>query len=154
MYTGIHSLDWQRWLAGSDVVRVYAHAQAHSPATDAESSLTATLHYANGAIGSLIGNQPAYRVTPRTRTTEIYGSQGCLRLRSGERLDYSNDNQSYHSTVERDDPFVTQAREFTAAVREQRAPWITGEDGLRAQQLCLAIYRSAALGRPVDVDEA
>jgi predicted dehydrogenase len=154
MYSGIHSLDWQRWLVGSDVVRVYAHAQAHGPAnTDAESSLVATLHYANGVIGSLIGNQPAYRVTPRTRTTEIYGSQGCLRLRSGETLDYSDDHQSYRSTVERDDPFVTQAREFTATVREQRAPWITGEDGLRAQQLCLAIYRSAELGRPVDIDE-
>ena len=35
------------------------------------------------------------------------------------------------------------------AIRNDREPYITAEDGKRALELVLAIYRSAAEGRPV-----
>jgi predicted dehydrogenase len=151
MYSGIHSLDWQRWLVGSDVVEVFAQVAPHSQDSDAESSLVANLRFANGCLGALIGNQPGYPVTPRTRSTEIYGSKACLKLRAGEHLEFSSNNQAYRLEVTRDDPFVAQAREFVAAVRKQRDPWITGEDGLQAQATVLAIFRSAESGQPVAV---
>jgi predicted dehydrogenase len=151
MYSGIHSLDWQRWLVGSDVVEVFAQVAPHSQGSDAESSLAANLRFTNGCLGALIGNQPGYLVTPRTRSTEIYGSKACLKLRAGEYLEFSSNSQAYRLEVTRDDPFVAQAREFVAAVREQRDPWIMGEDGLQAQATVLAIFRSAESGQPVAV---
>lgn len=151
LYSGIHSLDWQRWLVGSEVNEVFARTVPQRQSSDAEQALVVTLSYANGCLGTLIGHQPGYLVTPRTRSTEIYGLQACLRIRSGEYLEFSNDTQAYRLDVGRDDPFVTQAREFVAAVRGRREPWITGEDGLRALAVSLAIFRSAEMGQPVSV---
>ncbi|MGQ9583861.1 MAG: Gfo/Idh/MocA family protein [Anaerolineae bacterium] len=150
MYSGIHSVDWQRWLLGAEVDEVFCRTLTYGPG-DVENGLVATLVFANGCLGSVIGNQPPYQVTPRTRETEIYGMSGCLRIRSGEYLVYSSDAGAYRLEVNRDDPFVAQARDFVAAVREGREPWITGEDGLRALEVCLAIYRSAEVGHPVSV---
>lgn len=151
-FTGIHSLDWQSWLVGSPVVEVFAQSTPHAAGSDAESAIVATMRYANGCIGTLVGNQPAYRVTPRSRALEIYGTQACLRLRSGEYLEYSDDDQSYKMVVERDDPFTTQARDLVTRLRNGQAPWITGEDGLRAQQLCQAIFESAATRKPISIE--
>jgi predicted dehydrogenase len=39
--------------------------------------------------------------------------------------------------------------DFVAAIREDRPPRVTGEDGLRALQIALAAYDSAASGQPV-----
>ena len=41
--------------------------------------------------------------------------------------------------------------EFVAAVREQRTPAVTGEDGLRAAEIVTAAYESAASGQPVKI---
>ncbi len=39
--------------------------------------------------------------------------------------------------------------EFAAAIREDRAPSVTGYDGYKAVEIALAVYRSAATGQPV-----
>ena len=40
---------------------------------------------------------------------------------------------------------------FAAAVRGDHEVFVTGADGLRATEIALAAYRSAAAGQPVDV---
>ena len=39
--------------------------------------------------------------------------------------------------------------EFVAAIREQRPPAATGEDGYKALEVALAVYASAEAGQPV-----
>jgi predicted dehydrogenase len=39
--------------------------------------------------------------------------------------------------------------EFISAIREHRAPAVTGEDGLRALEIVMAAYRSAETGEVV-----
>jgi predicted dehydrogenase len=39
--------------------------------------------------------------------------------------------------------------DFVAAIREDRAPGVTGEDGLRAVEIVAAAYQSVAKGQPV-----
>ena len=39
--------------------------------------------------------------------------------------------------------------EFVSAIREQRAPAVTGLDGYKALEVVLAAYRSVRLGAPV-----
>jgi len=41
--------------------------------------------------------------------------------------------------------------EFAAAIRENRAPAVTGTDGLRAVEIVEAVYRSARERQPVRV---
>ena len=43
--------------------------------------------------------------------------------------------------------------DFCAAVRDDRAPRSTGEDGLAALKVALGAYRSAELARPVALGE-
>lgn len=153
LYSGIHSVDWQRWLVGSEVTEVYGRAGTYATGIDVEDSLMGTLTFASGALGALVGNQPGYAVAPRTRLTEIYGTEGCLRLRVGERLELCREDRSYRLDVAHDDPFLAQAQEFVAALREGRPPWISGEDGLRAQEICAAMYRSAEQNRPLALQD-
>jgi predicted dehydrogenase len=41
--------------------------------------------------------------------------------------------------------------DFIGMIRENRAPSITGEDGLRALEVAMAAYRSAKIGKPVQL---
>jgi len=153
MYGGIHSIDRLRWLLDSEVQEVFARAVTYSQDVDVEDGLLATLIFANGCLATLAENSPCYLVTPRVWDTEIYGSQGRVRVRTREYLEFSSDSHAYRLNVTRDDNFAAQAREFVAAVWERREPWITGKDGLRALEVAMAIYRSAELGQPVPVSD-
>jgi predicted dehydrogenase len=42
-------------------------------------------------------------------------------------------------------------RDFVEMIAEGRAPSITGQDGLRALQVALAAYQSAAAGMPITI---
>ncbi len=39
--------------------------------------------------------------------------------------------------------------EFVAAIREQRAPAVTGKDGYKALEVAMAAYQSVESGQPV-----
>jgi predicted dehydrogenase len=41
--------------------------------------------------------------------------------------------------------------EFVSAIREQRAPCVTGYDGYKALEVALAVYQSAESGQPVSL---
>jgi predicted dehydrogenase len=152
MYGAIHSLDRLRWLLDSEVEEVFARCVTYSQNVDVEDGLLATLVFANGCLATLIVNSPGYVVTPRVWDTEVYGSEARIRVRTRKYLEYTSDSRSYRLDITRDDNFGAQAREFVAAIREGREPWITGEDGLRAQKVAMAIYRSAELKQPQRVN--
>jgi predicted dehydrogenase len=153
LYTGIHSIDWLRWLLDSEVDEVFGYTvSSNRHRADVEQGLVATLVFANGCLASLIQIQPGY-LAPRVRATDIYGSEACIRICLKQYLEFSSDEGGYRIDVDRDEPFSAQAREFVAAIREDREPWITGEDGLRTLQVAMAIYRSARTGRSVSVSD-
>ncbi|MCW5849499.1 MAG: Gfo/Idh/MocA family oxidoreductase [Anaerolineae bacterium] len=151
MYGGIHAVDRVRWLLGSEVTQVYAQARTYSQTTDCEDGLTAILTFANGATATLFENSPGYRVTPRHWATEVFGSEGMLRVWTREFVEFSSETRAYRVTIERDDNFLRQAAEFVAAIREDRDPSVTGEDGRAALAVALAIYQSAEGRRVVQL---
>jgi predicted dehydrogenase len=151
MYSGIHAVDRLRWLFGSEVTEVYARSVTHSHQADVEDGLVATLTFDNGRVATLVENQPGYRVGAPQSEMEIFGSRASIRIQRGQTLEYNSDDRSYRCEFTHDDHFLAQARDFVAAVRERREPWISGQDGLRAQEIVMAIYRSAETGRVVDV---
>lgn len=153
MYGGIHAVDRVRWLVGSEVVSVYAQARTYSQQTDVEDGLTAILTFTNGATATLFENAPGYRVTPRHWASEVFGTQGMLRVWTREFVEFSSEFRSYRINIDRDDNFMRQAVEFVTAIREDRDPSVTGEDGRAALAVALAAYRSAEEGRVVQVAE-
>ena len=153
MYSGIHSIDWQCWLMGSDVASVYAGSHTTYEGSDVEDGIAATLHFENGGTGSLIGNQPDYPIESRTRNTELYGTRGCIRLRMGEYLRFDGGASSYRIDIARDEPFIAQARDVIGAIRDGREPWIGGSDGLRAQAIIAALYKSCETKKPEAVEK-
>ena len=156
MYSAIHGLDRLRWLVGSEVVKVTAETRTYSPDTEVEDGVAALLTFANGAVATLNTNAPAYRAQPAHWETELYGDKGLLRIRTRHFAELSNDQMVDHvDTAPFSDSlgphynFARQAQAFVDAIREDREPVITGEDGLRALELALAIYQSAETGETV-----
>jgi predicted dehydrogenase len=156
MYSAIHGIDRLRWLAGSEVVSVSAHTRHYTRDTEVEDGVAALLGFASGATATLCANAPAYRAQPAHWDSEIYGDKGMLRLRTRQWAELSSDNASEHVDTEdvskRLGPhynFARQAQSFIAAVCDQREPFVSGEDGLKALEVAHAIYRSAETSQPV-----
>lgn len=150
LYNGVHGLDRLRWLLGSEVTHVYARSQTAVHESDVEDILVATLSYANGASASFVQHIAPYPLPPGWRS-EIYGTRGALLISPDGTLTASEFHRTTTFRAPRDDRFLGETREFVAAIREGRAPSVTGSDGRAILATALALYDSAASDRPVTV---
>jgi predicted dehydrogenase len=158
MYGAVHGVDRLRWLLGSEVTTVTAQTRRFNPTAEVEDSVLALLTFANGASTTLTANAPPYWAQPAHWETQINGSAGMVRVRTRHWAELSNnqvatrlETQTAGGRLGEHYNFVRQAEEFVAAIREDREPRITGQDGLRALEVCRAIYRSAETGRTVQL---
>jgi predicted dehydrogenase len=155
MYTAIHAIDRLRWLLGSDVTSVTAHVRHWDPNSEVEDGAAALLTFANGAVANSTANAPAYWAQPSVWETEIFGSEGMLRITreavevSSNRLQSRLETQSATSRLGQHYNFIRQAEAFVAAIQEDREPAITAQDGLRSLEVVLALYRSARTGETI-----
>lgn len=150
MYGGIHSVDRLLWLIARDVREVYAKRLRYCNEGDVEDGLSAVLTFDGGAIGCLFENSPSFG-KPGGWLTEIYGTTGAIRIKTGEWLEVTSAKGREIMEFDPHDHFQREIDEFVAAIREERDPWITGEDGRRALAVAQAIYRSAEGGHAVSV---
>lgn len=150
MYGGVHAIDRLRWLLGDEVTEVFAKTAAYSSPSEVEDGVCALLTFASGASALLYENAPAYGRLGGW-VTEIFGTEGALVITTGTGLEYRGASGSTRWNYEEDVRFARQAAEFVAAIRQHRPPAVTGDDGLRGLEVALAIYRSAATGRPEPV---
>jgi predicted dehydrogenase len=153
---GVHDLDVFRWLAG-DAVRVYAETGPSTLRAGAADTVVATLRLASGAVASLelCWAMPVAAGVVWDTHLVVTGSEGSayLELRGGAggdlapELGYVADVAGVPTGVVR-----VQDEHFLRAVRDP-ATWPGAEpaDARRALELALAIDRSAASGKPVEV---
>lgn len=90
MYGAIHGVDRFRWLMGSEVVEVTAHTHRWDAASKVEDSAIALSRFANSATATLVSHSPRYRAKPAYSETQVYGTQGMLRLRVRDWAEASN----------------------------------------------------------------
>jgi len=147
LYNGIHGLDRLRWLLGQEVTEVYAHSATATREADVEDVLVATLRFDGGAVASFVQHIAPYPLPPGWRS-EIYGSAGAVLMTPDDSLIQADSRQTTTLRAERDDRFLGEITEFVAAVQEGRTPAVTATDGRAALAIALAIYDSAASGRP------
>jgi UDP-N-acetylglucosamine 3-dehydrogenase len=147
MYGGVHPIDRLRWLLAENVVEVYARIATYANRAEVEDGAVALLTFESGATGVLYENAPGYGRLGGW-VTELFGTTGALMITTGTALEYRGTDRHERWTYHDDQRFDRQAAEFIAAIAEHRPPTVTGEDGVRGLEVVLAIYRSAASGRP------
>lgn len=150
MYTGIHVLDRFRWFAGSEAIEVSARMLSYSHDTKTEDGLVATISFKNGVVASLFETQTAYEPLSKW-DGEVFGSKGMLRIKIGDKVEFSDNQEQFSQSFDRYDHFERQLQDFFGAIEDNREPWITGYDGRQSLAIALAIYESAASGVPVKV---
>jgi len=156
---GIHAIDMMQWLGGMPTT-VFGRITAHRHNVEVEDHATAVMEFAGGGHGTL---HCTTAQAPNQHRIEIWGEKGALILdnwvltlhKIGTSVtDYVNNNKDVAFTTpdvqtEIFDDFESMAGthapaidDFARAILENREPSITGEDGLRSQELVAAVTLS------------
>jgi predicted dehydrogenase len=156
MNQGIHLVDLLLWFMG-DVAQVQATAATLTHNIEVEDCITASLRFANGALGSIVATTSAAPGFPHR--VEVYGDRGGVQIEGEQVLRWASENREPR-TENRE---LTSAgsgasptgistaghtrivQDFVAAARENRAPLVPGEEGRRSLALVLAMYEAAGL---------
>ncbi|WP_422479479.1 Gfo/Idh/MocA family protein [Pleomorphochaeta sp. DL1XJH-081] len=159
----IHNIDLLRWMLGNDVVEVFAYTDnLDHPYIEAEDLGIALVKFANGAYGIIEGTTDVY---PRNleETLYLFGEKGTVKAGGGS----VNIIEEWRFSDMLDDPDEIMAKyhenppnvygfghtplfaDVIDSIEKNRQPLVTAEDGKRAMELVLAIYKSAAEGKPV-----
>ena len=163
LQTLIHDFDTLLWLnPGADPVTVYAAADALVAPEFKDAGLLDTavvlITFDNGAIA--VAEASFSAVYGYDVRGEVFGSAGMVTMGDGARtsLVHSSSAGRHIDTIRADvelfrDAYTAEFVEFTDAVRERRAPAVTGEDARRALTLALASIESVQAAAPVPVQK-
>ncbi len=159
----IHNIDLLRWMMGDEVTEVMAYTDnlAHDY-IQAEDLGLAVVKFASGAYGLVEGTTNIYPHNLE-ETLYLFGQDGTVKAggKSVNRIEEWDfrDGRGDPATIKmefREDPpnvygfgHTPLYGDMVQAIMENRPPYVDGEAGLRALELVLAIYRSAATGLPV-----
>jgi predicted dehydrogenase len=155
MYSAVHEVDRLRWLVGSDVASVAGQTRRWDPDSEVEDGAVALLTFASGAAASLTANAPSYWAQPALWETEVWGTQGMLRIGRGgveissNKLQTRLETQSEVSRLGIHYNFIRQAEAFVHAINEDTEPAVTARDGLESLRVVMALYESADSGEIV-----
>ena len=159
MNQGIHAADLLLWFAGMpEQVKALAGTLAH-PEIEVEDTLTASLRFAGGALGTI---ECATSCAPGTPLRiELCGTRGSATLEQDRIIRWDFDEtlpgdevwrQNRDKIVESGatDPRAIGGEghrrvlaDMTKAIREGRPPLVAGEEGRKAVALIESIYASA-----------
>ncbi len=152
----VHVADLLRWYFQSEVVEVYAelnHIFYQEPGIEVETGGLIMLSFANGAFATIdcSWSKPPHYPTWGGLTMELVGEGGLLTLDPFRQVMtvYGKDAPRPRWAYWGSDPNQAMIDEFVAAVRDKRAPAITGYDGYKAVEIVEAVYRSAESRQPV-----
>lgn len=158
---GVHNIDRIRWLSGQEITSVAAQVQLDATSGN-EVSTMAVLGLSGGAMATLWESWdiPAPGFPQTASSSWVVGDSGILDVDAYAELRLGREGK--WTTVARQDlidwkgkgmldpvrleAYRLQDQEFVDSIREGRPPTVTGEDGRKAVEAALAIYRSAREG--------
>ncbi len=155
MNQGVHCIDLLQWIMGP-VTSVCGWVDHLARRIEAEDVGLAVLKFRSGALGVLEGttlSDPALG-----NRLELHGERGTIVWDEGVRH-WVVDGQDLTEKVRgeiatRQSPLsghTLQMQDLVQAIREDRSPLVSGEDGLHAVEIINAIYESSRVGRPVEL---
>jgi UDP-N-acetyl-2-amino-2-deoxyglucuronate dehydrogenase len=159
----IHNIDLLRWMMGDEIVEVVGMTDnLKHPFIEAEDLGMALIKFSNGSYGIIEGTTNIYP-TNLEETLYIFGEKGTVKA-GGKSV---NLIEEWHFADMLDDPDVVKENynedpptvygfghnplytDVIDAIQNDRQPYVTAEDGRRALELILAIYKSAAEGKSI-----
>ncbi len=154
----VHVADLLRWMLGKEFVKVYCeNGHLHGRDTKLDDVGLIHLEMEDGIIVSHIASWNRARSFPTWGdvTLEFIGEKGVVAVDAfNQKLHVYNDEaMSAKWAYWGGNPDLALCKEFVTAVREHRQPAITGHDGLKALEVTVAAYRSAAIGQPVELKD-
>ena len=158
----LHNVDILRWMMGG-VKRVTAEADTFLRDIETEDAAMGLIRFDNGALGVIEGTVCIY---PRNleETFNIFGENGTVRVAGialNEIIDWSfadgpeNEEEKMKEYNYETDTVYGYGHnllfaDMIEAIREGRAPLVNGEEGKKAIELVLGLYKSARTGAPVE----
>lgn len=159
----IHNIDLLRWMMGGEIDEVFAYTdKLNHSYIQAEDLGVALVKFKSGAYGIIEGTTDIYPQNLE-ETLYLFGEKGTVK--AGGHSVNTIDEWRFADVL--DDPEEV-IREFSEdppnvygfghtplyanvidAIKYNHDPFVTAEDGKRALELVLAIYKSAAEGKPV-----
>jgi scyllo-inositol 2-dehydrogenase (NAD+) len=159
----IHDFDLARWLMKDEVIEVHAYTTvAIRPEVAKYGDVVAgvvNLKFAQGAIGNVESYvQAVYGYDVRT---EIVGSKGSLFVGSLYHAPVtfltgqgSNQVLADHFLSRFADAYLAEVRDFVQTILADKAPRVTGEDGLKALEIAVAAENSHLQNKPMGIATA
>lgn len=159
----IHDIDLLRWMMGDEIDTVYGMTdRLLHPYIEAEDLGLAVVKFKNGSYGTIEGTTDVF---PKNleETLYIFGEKGTVKA-GGEAVniieewkfsDYFGDEEAVKKECSENPPNVygfghtKLYRNVINAIEGTEKLLVDGEAGKRALELVLAIYKSAAEGKPV-----
>ncbi len=177
MNQGVHLVDILQWVMGP-VDTIFSFADHLARDIEVEDTTVSAIRFKNGAFGTLegttsvigsvewekdeSGNVEVKKWGGLDHRLEFHGDRGTIMV-DGERIvkwavpgvpepDFSSDGAGSAASDPRaisQQGHIIQLQDFIDAIREDRDPMVTGEDGRPAVEIILAVYESARTGQPV-----
>jgi predicted dehydrogenase len=162
-----HDVDVMRFLIGADPVRVYAETERRIH-TDHEDLVWGLLRFPDGVVGSLeinwltptkirevlvLGERGLFRVDDLTQDLYFYeNAQVNGDLWSGlKTLKGVSEGHMIRYAIQRYEPLKAELQAFLGAVKEGKPVPVSGEDGLKALRLALALVESGQKHQVIEV---
>jgi len=166
----VHELDTMRYICG-EIHQVYAQASSAARGLEVEDSLTISISFESGALGSVLASDAtpspwSYEATTHENpyyfhTDEncyyFFGTSGSLAFPQMHMWRYSDIDSSgwqypirrSRQVVARVDPLATQLEHFCNVIKGEEHPISDGRDGARSQAVVLAVLESIERQTPV-----
>lgn len=151
----VHLVDVMRWYLDSEIEEIYAQTNQifHAGEVQVETGALEMLTFANGVFATIDASwsRPPYWPTWGGLGFEMVTERGSVVVDafSQNLTVYQHSNRRATWRYWGSDANQAMIEEFVAAIRQDRAPRVTGEDGYRALEAALAAYESAATGQPI-----
>ena len=153
----VHVIDLLRWFFSAEISEVYAEIGVGllHDGLDIDDAGMLSFTLSNGSYGTLdtSWSRPSAFPSWGDVTIEVVAERGWARLDAFKQqlAVYSNRASKAQWVGWGGNMDLGLMRDFVAMIAERRAPSITGQDGLRALQVALAAYQSAASGVQITI---
>ena len=168
----IHELDSLRFICG-EIRQVFAQSSSAARKLAVEDSLTASLSFDNGALGSVVasdttpgpwsyeastGENPHYHQVDQN-CYHFLGTSGSLafpqmevwRYADADRAGWQYPLKKCRHQVAHADPLSAQLEHFCDVVRNEESPIVDGREGTRSLEVALAVLDSARREVPIAI---
>ncbi len=158
----IHGIDLLRWMMGDEVEEIYGVTkQQFHDYLECEDIGMAVVKFKNGAIGTIEGTTNVY---PRNleETLYLFGEQGTVKLGGKSTNNIDVWNFAEETAADEKNKGLEEATsnvygnghtslfaDVMDAIETDRKPYVDAVAGRNALEMILAIYQSAATGKPV-----